>query len=163
MHPLQDNIGIAGPVHLVHRFFGFLSAKPLTPVEQSEVSSILKARLARAFFAQRVEDQRHAYTVKLRVGQRNGLYEAALLHDIGKTDSDLGAVARSLATACNGIGVPTRGRWLDYLNHGEIGARMLEKLGAGDLAVVFTRYHPGAPPSDVEPESWHLLEQADNA
>ncbi|GMR01764.1 MAG: hypothetical protein BMS9Abin20_0083 [Acidimicrobiia bacterium] len=150
-------------MHLVRRFFGFLSAEPLTPLEQSEVSSILEPPLAKAFFAQRIEDQRHAYSVKLRVGQRNGLYEAALLHDIGKTDSDLGALSRSLATVCNSFGVPTRGRWLDYLNHGEIGAHELEMLGAGDLAVVFTRHHPGAPPLGVEPGSWHLLERADNA
>jgi hypothetical protein len=124
---------------------------------------MLDPPLARAFFAQRFEDQRHAFAVRESVAGHDQLYEAALLHDVGKTASGLGAVPRSLATIWNRIGLPTRGRWYKYLNHGEIGARELESIGADDLAVAFARIHPGSAPSGVDPESWHLLERADNA
>jgi hypothetical protein len=124
---------------------------------------MLDPPLARAFFAQRFEDQRHAFAVRESVAGHDHLYEAALLHDVGKTASGLGAVPRSLATIWSRIGLPTTGRWYKYLDHGKIGARELERIGADDLAVAFARMHPGSPPPGVDPESWHLLERADNA
>ena len=150
-------------LHLIRRFFGFLTARPLTPAEQSTVRSILDPPLAQAFFLQRSEDQRHAFGVRERLAGHEHLYEAALLHDVGKTVSDLGAISRSFATTWRRLGLPTTGRWSEYLDHGEIGAKELENLGAGDLAVAFTRHHPGTPPPGVDPASWHLLERADDA
>jgi hypothetical protein len=150
-------------VHLLRRFFGFLTAKPLSPADQQHVAGLLHPRLARAFFAQRPEDQRHALDVQARVHASRECTQAALLHDIGKTGSGLGAVARSLATLCRGIGLPTSGRWRSYLDHGVLGADMLVELEADDLAVAFTRFHPGSPPSNVERAVWQQLENADNA
>lgn len=150
-------------MHLARRFVGFLTAKPLTPAEQSTVRSILSPPLAQAYFAQQSEDQRHAFDVRERLGGHEFLYEAALLHDIGKTDSGLGAISRSFATMWNRVGLPATGRWSEYLNHGEAGAQQLEGLGAGDLAIAFARHHPGTTPRGIDPEAWHLLEQADNA
>lgn len=150
-------------MHLIRRFLGFLAAKPLTPAEQSVVTEILDPALARAFFAQRSEDQRHAFDVRGHVDGHEHLYEAALLHDVGKTASDLGAIPRSLATIWSRLGLATTGRWSEYLNHGEIGALELEALGAGDLAVAFARNHPGTTPPGIDHDSWHLLGQADDA
>lgn len=148
-------------MHLVRRFFGFLTAKPLTPKEQHHVQRLLPPPLARAYFAQRYEDQRHAFDVEQRIGSET-CAQAALLHDIGKTDPDLGAISRSLATIWNGIGLPTTGRWQGYLSHGPTGADMLAEIGANQLAVAFARHHPGPPPGGIDAVAWRSLEQADN-
>jgi hypothetical protein len=150
-------------VHLIRRFFSFVSAQPLTPREQQQVCDVLDPRLARVFFRQRFEDQRHALTVQRRVGGSSSLAQAALLHDVGKTESDLGALSRSIATLWNGVGLPTTGAWKSYLDHATIGADMLRDLEASDLAVTFARFHPGPSPSGIDPSDWHALEDADNA
>ncbi len=113
------------------------------------------------FFAQRHEDQRHGFDVERRIDS-NTCTEAALLHDIGKTESDLGALSRSLATIWNGVGLRTTGRWRSYIDHGVLGSDTLAQLGADSLAVAFTRHHPGAPPDGIDPNAWKALEDADN-
>lgn len=149
-------------MHLIGRFFGFLFARPLTPNEQRQVQSALDHDLARLFFSQRYEDQRHAYTVYQRVGGTIELAQAALLHDVGKTESDLGALGRTLATVWDGLGQQTRGRWQSYLAHGDSGARMLQHAGAESLAIDFAQHHPGSCPEHIDPADWLLLETADN-
>lgn len=150
-------------MHLIRRFVGFVTADPLSPREQAYVSHLLRPALARAFFAQRHEDQRHALDVQHRAGGSDERAEAALLHDVGKTESDVGAIGRSLATLLSGVGVPIRGRWLRYLDHSSIGAKKLSSLGASDLSVAFARHHPGSPPEGIDPEEWRALEEADEA
>jgi hypothetical protein len=150
-------------VHLIRRFFSFVTAEPLTPHEQQQVRDVLDPGLARIFFDQRFEDQRHALTVQHRVGRSGSLAQAALLHDVGKTESDLGAVSRSIATLWNGVGLPTTGAWRSYLDHATIGADILHDLEANHLVVAFTRFHPGPPPNGIDPSDWHALEEADNA
>ena len=150
-------------LHLVRRFLGFLTAKPLSPGEQSFVARSLTPDLQRLFFAQRIEDQRHAIDVASRVPDHTGVIEAALLHDIGKTTVHLGAVKRSLATIWVATSLPIWGEWLSYRDHGPIGAELLEEHGAGTLAVDFARYHPGAPPATHDPAQWIALEHADHA
>lgn len=148
-------------MHLVRRFFGFVTAKALTPIEQQHVRNELRQALATVFFAQRMEDQRHAFEVERRADSQ-ACSEAALLHDIGKTESNLGALARSFATMWDAIGSTTSGRWKSYLDHNTIGARMLEDLDAGKLAIAFTRHHPGPVPEGIDPAHWQTLEDADN-
>jgi hypothetical protein len=147
--------------HLVNRFFGFLRARPLAPSEQAWVSSVLDPNLRRLFFAQPFEDQRHAHDVARRVSPE--LAEAALLHDVGKSVPAIGAMSRSLATIFAMASIPVRGRWRQYLDHGEIGARLLEEAGASSLAVTFARRHPGPVPSGIDPSAWHALADADDA
>jgi hypothetical protein len=149
-------------MHLIQRFFGFLLAKPLMPGEQQDVRNRLDPALARVFFAQRPEDQRHAFEVQQRVGGSKAMAEAALLHDAGKTESNLGAVSRSFATLANGFGLPTSGSWSSYLAHGQLGAEILAELHAGEIAIAFARFHPGPPPPGIDPNQWRLLEEADN-
>jgi putative nucleotidyltransferase with HDIG domain len=149
--------------HLVRRFFGFLTARPLTPIEQAFVRDSLTAELRRLFYEQRVEDQRHAIDVASLVESDPDLIEAALLHDIGKTRAHLGAIERSLATIWIATSLPIWGDWLLYREHGPIGAELLEAHGAGDLAVSFARYHPGEPPASCNRSRWIALENADHA
>ncbi|MFV1998903.1 MAG: hypothetical protein ACC654_00910 [Acidimicrobiia bacterium] len=149
-------------LHLVRRFFGFLTAAPLSPKEQVEIHEALPSRLAPLFFAQRPEDQRHALDVYSRVGSDPVLVQAALLHDVGKIESDLGAIGRSLATLWSATSLPIWGRWQAYLDHGRLGADVLEAHEADDLAVAFTRHHPGTAPNAVDPVHWQRLGAADD-
>ena len=149
--------------HLIRRFFGYLQAQPLTPSEQARVHDVLSPDLRLLFFAQSVPDQRHALQVADRAKGGTDRIEAALLHDVGKAVSDLGAVQRSLATMWVATGLPVSGNWLTYLHHGEIGAAMLEATGASQLSVTFARSHPGPVPSGIDTEDWQALADADDA
>lgn len=152
-------------LHLAGRFFGMITAAPLSPREQSEVASLLSPDLAPLFWRQPSADQRHALNVARRVMERDHsdaeLIVAALVHDVGKADAGLGPVRRSIATVLDIAGVQVGGRMGRYLDHGAIGARALESAGASDLTVSFARLHPGGPPSGVDPERWKLLLDAD--
>lgn len=150
-------------LHLVRRFFGFLTARPLSPREQLFVNESINSDLQRLFYTQRFEDQRHAVDVASRVMNHAEVIEAALLHDIGKTTIHLGAIERSLATVWFTTSLPLWGEWLSYRDHGPIGASLLESQGAGTLAVSFARHHPGEPPSSCNRTQWTALEQADHA
>lgn len=149
--------------HLVSRFFGFLTADPLRPREQLLVAQSLTTDVRRLFYEQCVEDQRHAVVVAERILDRPHLVESALMHDVGKTTITLGAFGRSFATLWAMTSLPIWGQWLTYIDHGPIGARLLERSGAGDLAVAFARYHPGEPPAGFDMTDWNALEGADRA
>ncbi len=149
--------------HLVHRFFGFLRARPLTPREQMAVTTSLPAPLRGLFYAQAPEDQRHAFDVASRVGDRPDLVVAALMHDVGKSVTRLGAASRSAATTWAWTGLPVWGRWRIYLGHGPIGAAMLADAGAPMLAVTFAERHPGPVPTGIDADDWWLLAAADEA
>ncbi len=150
-------------LHLVRRFFGFLTAVPLSPSEQIEITLALDPQLQRLFYRQRHEDQRHAYEVARRVSARPDRIEAALLHDVGKTKVTLGPIGRAFATLWSLTSLPIWGQWRLYLDHGQIGADLLEANGAGVFAVAFARNHPGPPPDGIERKSWTELERADHA
>lgn len=147
--------------HLVRRFIGFLAARPLSPTEQAAVASVLSPELCVLFFAQPHQDQRHAVEVAARV--RPALRAAALMHDVGKTASRLGAVQRACATIANVARLPVTGRWRRYLDHGSIGASLLEEAHAPDIAVAFAAHHPGPTPKGIDPADWKELATADDA
>ena len=148
-------------LHLVNRFFGFLTATPPSPRDQLFVSRSLTPNLQRLFYTQRIEDQRHAITVAIRVKDRPHLVEAALMHDVGKATIGLGAFGRALATLWGLTYLPIWGQWLRYINHGPIGAELLEANNATASTVSFARYHPGVPPTGFDSNDWCLLERAD--
>jgi hypothetical protein len=153
--------------HLTRRFFGHLRARPLSPAEQDEVAFALESETARLFFRQAGPDQRHALTVAQRVRSTRpddrDAFIAALLHDVGKAESALGPVARSIATVLGGLRLRLPERWRRYRNHGELGAAALEAAGAPALAVAFARHHPGPAPSGIDPAAWSALASADEA
>jgi hypothetical protein len=148
--------------HLIRRFFGFLRARPLAPSEQRFVAATLSPALADLFFSQPYQDQRHAFDVAAHFHDPE-ILEAALLHDVGKAGSGLGAVGRSLATVWGSTGLPVRGRWSLYLAHGRLGADMLAARKAAPLTVSFARHHPGPVPEGIDARQWHALAAADDA
>ena len=125
-------------MHLIRRFLGFLFARPLTPKEQHQVRGLLDSALARAFFAQRPQDQRHAFTVLQRVGASRELAEAALLHvgalaalERSGSKSSVGEAALCGALAHLDLGgAAEAGAWLD------LATRL---LGADEPAVLSAR------------------------
>ncbi len=150
--------------HLITRFFGVVTSRPLGPKAQESVSRALGAQESVVFWDQQAIDQRHAYEVARRVAARIGWAHAgvaaALLHDIGKRHSRLGAIERSMATVAGVVHLPMPQRWETYRDHGEIGASDLEAIAAHPLAVAFAR---GEPTRGVDTEIWGVLQAADNA
>lgn len=151
--------------HLAQRFFGFLTAQPLTPSEQELVRSYLAVEDIELFWDQRSADQRHGIEVAQRVaaalpGDATAI-RAALLHDVGKRAGDLGAVTRSIATVLDGFDLPVTARMRSYRDHGAIGADELAAAGCEPLVVDFARLHPGPPPPGEDPRRWQVLLDAD--
>ena len=139
----------------------------LKQTEVDEVRGWLSATECDVFFAQAGHDQRHGYHaarfIAAREPLRKDLIRAALLHDIGKRHANLGPVSRSLVSAYVKVGGSTRGRWQQYLDHGEVASSELDALGAEPAVVDFARHHHGARPASIPPAEWDLLQAADGS
>lgn len=147
--------------HLARRFIGYVTSKPPTAAELATVRSQLGAGFFDLFAMMSPQDQRHAIQVAARVGD-DTLLEAALLHDIGKSVAHVGPVGRSCATIAGALSISVSGSWDLYLDHGAIGASMLETAGAEEITIAFARFHPGPPPPGVSPRQWRALGDADD-
>ena len=151
--------------HLAERFFGHLRAKPPGPDDQRFVHERLEGVCADLFWSQRVPDQRHgidvARRVKAALPNDAGVVSAALLHDVGKIEANIGAVSRSIATVLASAGLPMTIRMRKYREHGRRGAAVLEEADCEPLAVSFARYHPGPAPAETDPVRWKTLSDAD--
>lgn len=151
--------------HLIGRFFGHITAASLTPSEQLFINARLGVGGAGLFWRQSVPDQRHAYRVAARVAAQrpedDQAIVAALLHDVGKRHSALGAARRSIATVLDTAGLPMPATMRQYRRHGPIGADDLAARGYDGLVVAFARFHPGKAPSGVDQERWQALLDAD--
>jgi HD domain len=124
----------------------------LTPAELelwSRQSALDRAHSVRV--ARRVE-RRLAETVH---GSDSRWTAAALLHDVGKTDSGLAPLERAVATLASRVvdsgrarrwasrGAGFRRRIGSYLLHGEIGARMIRSAGGRAEAAAWAEVHQG--------------------
>jgi hypothetical protein len=108
-------------------------------------------------------DRRHAVGVARAVAStpesgQPWVLAAALLHDVGKVDSQLSTVARVPATV---VGLVARervargdGRLARYLRHDAIGADLLERAGADPRTVAWAREH------HLPPERWTVPRRA---
>jgi putative nucleotidyltransferase with HDIG domain len=153
--------------HLSFRLLDFLTSSPLDQAESAQAEGWLGAGEAPAFFDQPVPDQRHgleaARYIAGRAPDRPDLIRAALLHDIGKRHSRLGALTRSLVSAWVKLGGKAWGRGASYLDHGSIGAAELEAAGAESLVVEFARHHHRSRPAMIDEGDWQLLRESDRA
>lgn len=156
------------PLHLAGRFLDVTLARPLRPGEQAEVAALLRTEAERSmYWDQPRADQRHglaaARLVRSARPRRTDLVRAALLHDVGKRRSRLGPMGRSLATVLGRFGIGGPARFVDYLDHGRIAARELDRAGAESLVVAFALHHHGERPEEISREDWELLQAADRA
>jgi response regulator RpfG family c-di-GMP phosphodiesterase len=114
-----------------------------------------------------VADRRHAIGVARHVVRILGadasrpVLAAAMLHDVGKVDSNLGTFARVAATVVRRR--QGESRFARYRRHDEIGAAMLSSAGSDVLTVAWAREH------HLPPGRWTLpvavgaaLKAADN-
>ncbi|HEX7099818.1 MAG TPA: hypothetical protein VF377_11295 [Acidimicrobiia bacterium] len=153
--------------HLAARFFDFVTAPGLLPHEVTQVEEWLAGRplALRAFFGQPRADQRHGFEAAKSVAEaapgRLDLVRAALLHDVGKRHSDLGAIGRVLATLAIRFRLPLTPRWRLYRDHGRLAAA---ELGDEEPVVIeFARHHQIGRPPTISTADWEILTSADRA
>ncbi|MBT8208013.1 MAG: HDIG domain-containing protein [Acidimicrobiia bacterium] len=162
---MQEPQSLSDVKHLIARFFGHVLAKPPTTDEATIVNTFLSERERILWWRQSVGDQRHAllaaHHVLSQIPENRSAVRAALLHDLGKRHCRLGAIGRSLATVIGALGLPQRGRFQTYLDHGKLGAAELETLGAEPIVVDFARLHTEGMPPGVDEALWSVLFAAD--
>lgn len=155
-----------GIPHLARRFFRALRARYPGPDDQRLVADLLTADEAALFWSQPVQDLDHSVAAARRVLlARPGRYDlarAVLLHDVGKIEARIGVLGRSVATVLAALRLPMSRRMRAYIDHGEIGARMLAAIGVDGIPEVYARYHTakGIPPG-IDPDDWETLIAAD--
>jgi HD superfamily phosphohydrolase len=147
-------LSVVQVVHLAKRFFGSLSQREPSAADTAWVTTVLLPGEQALWASMSVADRRHAVGVGRKVERllgpdaRRPVVAAALLHDVGKVDSNLGTFARAFATVVN----RRRGssRFARYRRHDDIGASMLAAAGSDALTVTWTREH------HMPPERWSL-------
>jgi len=149
---------MGGAAHLARRFF--VSLRPGGPSEADRewvegVLSDAEFGLWRRMYG---PDRRHSAAVGLEVQRRLGneatppVLAAALLHDVGKVDADLGTWGRVVATLSVKVAGPGMARlWIKsrgftrrvglYVHHPELGADMLEIAGSDALTIAWAEQH----------------------
>jgi hypothetical protein len=144
---------VAGAIHLVRRFLGSLSPVPLAADDDAWATAHLGPGERRLWQRMPRADRKHSVGVARLVADRVGegdraVLAAALLHDVGKVDAELGTFGRAAATLVGqrrGVrwrsSTGLRGRIGRYLHHDVIGAALLEEAGAQALTVAWAREH----------------------
>ena len=145
--------------HLVSRFFGAVSSASPSPEDLAEVESLLLDGEFRLWQKLPAMDQRHSIAVlrrftTLRPDATRPELRAALLHDIGKIESNLGVLGRVVATLVGRRGA----RFTAYHDHEKIGSQMLQNINS-DLVTI--RLVVGSDHSDIAGALLNLRE-ADN-
>jgi hypothetical protein len=158
---------VARPAHLVRRFFGSLAPARLSPDEAGWAASQLLPDERELWARLSPADRRHALGVARDVERRLGVeatrpvLAAALLHDVGKIDADLGTYGRVMATLSGtviGRDPVMIHRWTLvrgftrrvglYLQHDRLGGDLLEMAGSDPLTVAWAREH------HLPPDQW---------
>lgn len=143
---------MAGSIHLVRRFLGSLSPLPVAAEDEAWATAHLGAGERQLWQRMSLADRKHSVGVARRVaaelGQERAVLAAALLHDVGKVEADLGTVGRVAATL---VGRRRAARWDDaaglrgrvaaYLGHDAIGGALLDEAGADPLTAAWAREH----------------------
>jgi len=138
--------------HLATRFFGSLRVRPVGPADLDLVRASLNApELAcweRLGPADRAESVATARAAILALGPYSDVkwVAAALLHDVGKAETGLGPIGRSVATVVAvGAGRRRVRSWANafgrYVDHDELGAARLRDAGARREAVEWAAVH----------------------
>ena len=145
--------------HLLARFFGSLSRATPTVADLAEVAAILLTVEYELWQKLPPMDQRHSIAVmqrflERRPGAQISEIRAALLHDIGKIDANLGVVGRVVATLVGRHGE----RFTAYHDHELIGSELLKDIGSDLLTCQLVA---GSTDSDIA-SVLHDLRDADN-
>lgn len=145
--------------HLASRFFGALSGAQPSLEDLTEVESVLLDSELLLWRKLPTMDQRHSIAVlrrflSLRLGATQPEIRAALLHDIGKIQSNLGVLGRVVATLVGRIGK----RFTAYHDHEKIGSEMLQSINSDSVTI---RLVAGSDQADIA-GALSDLREADN-
>jgi hypothetical protein len=126
--------------HLARRFVTSLSRREPTAADSEWVDSQLLDGERTLWRGMSPADRRHAILVAHRFESMGESWSrdetaGALLHDIGKLDSNLGTFGRVVAT----IAGPRTARFRRYHDHEQIGADLLAAAGSSDITVELVR------------------------
>jgi hypothetical protein len=151
---------MARPAHLAKRFIGMLVPLPVRAADDAWAESELLPGEVELWRQMRRADRRHAVGVARRTADALGddatrpVIAAALLHDVGKVDSHLGAYGRVAATLSavavrhdpDVIRAWTRTKGFTrrvglYLQHPKLGGDMLGMAGSDPLTEGWAREH----------------------
>ncbi|MDA8279895.1 MAG: HD domain-containing protein [Actinomycetota bacterium] len=167
--------------HLAARFFGALSPAGPSTADEAWARACLLPGEQVLWDRMSGPDRRHAVGVARHaaglLGDRHAggdggdppgraVLASALLHDVGKVESDLGTFARVAVTAAavavgrrrlaaQPTGTATASRWRRwrdlvrlYLTHDQVGAALLERAGSDPMTVSWAREH------HTDPSRW---------
>lgn len=117
--------------HLVHRFFTSLSKRPPASNDIAWVNEKLLKSEFELWCRMEPHDQRHSIEVAHRFSELHPTFSrdeiaAALLHDIGKVESDLGIMGRVVATIVG----PKGEKFRRYHEHERIGLNLCRNAGS---------------------------------
>ena len=120
-------------LHLAKRFVLALDRREISKLSVESVRDLLLPREFELWLNMPLIDQKHSVLVMRRFLDRLPNAEvaavrASLLHDVGKTKSNLGVCGRVAATIIGSRGE----RFSSYHDHESIGARMLREIGSDE-------------------------------
>jgi hypothetical protein len=121
-------------LHLGARFLGSISPRPPSPADEVWADCHLSEAERHLWRQLGNRDRRHCISVARRFaspGRKRAEIAGALLHDIGKIESDLGIPGRIVATV---IG-PRTERLRTYLDHEQRGVELLKEVGSDPVTV----------------------------
>jgi len=171
---------MGGAWHLTKRFFGSLRPGGPSSDDVAWVQSVLSEAEFGLWRRMSGPDRRHSAAIGREVAERLGpradgpVLAAALLHDVGKIDADLGTWGRVIATLSAKVAGPeTAVAWAEtrgftrrvglYLQHPRLGGDMLEMAGSDPLSVAWAREHH-LPESEwsIDPDIGRVLHEVDD-
>ena len=122
---------VAHSRHLIRRFVTSLSRRMPPAIDVAWVNATLRENEHDLWKRMKSYDQRHSIEVARRFTQMHPAFTrdqvaAALLHDIGKVESDLGVPGRVIATVVGPVGT----RFRLYHDHESIGLNLCRKAGS---------------------------------
>lgn len=131
-----------GPWHLVSRFFRSLPDTPPAVGDEVWVDRHLTPGERTLWTQMSNQDRRHSIGVARRFVERRpsanrAEIAGALLHDVGKIESQLGTFERAVATLVG----PRTERFARYHDHEEIGAERLSALDSDPVTVALVGGH----------------------
>lgn len=176
--------------HLVRRFVSSLRSGGPAEVDRAWVSEVLSRSEYELWARQYPPDRRHSASVARQVHRElaggtlsedapfsedaRWVLAAALLHDVGKIEADLGTWGRVGATlAAKTVGLRRARGWVDrdgwrrrigsYLNHPEIGAELLQAARSDPRTVAWAaQHHQRAEEWTIPAEMARILHAFDN-
>ncbi len=120
--------------HLMKRFVTSLDHRDLLQFEIDVAQNVLTHLEFGIWSQMSLPDKKHSITVHRRFldlmpNAEIGAVRASLLHDVGKTKSNLGTFLRVVATVVGKKGT----RFSRYHDHEAIGAQMLREIGSEEI------------------------------